>query len=53
MNLVVDTNIVFSAILNTNSRIANLLTMPDSGLILHAPTYCLNWLSIGKSLKRH
>ncbi|MEQ8535541.1 MAG: putative toxin-antitoxin system toxin component, PIN family [Imperialibacter sp.] len=44
MNLVVDTNIVFSAILNTNSRIANLLTMPDSGLILYAPTYLLSEL---------
>lgn len=44
MNLVVDTNIVFSAILNTNSRIAGILTKPDSSLILHAPTYLLTEL---------
>lgn len=33
MKIVVDTNIVFSAVLNTNSRIANILL--QSGMFLH------------------
>ncbi len=36
MRVVVDTNIVFSAVLNTNSKIAKIILKPHSGLIFCA-----------------
>lgn len=36
MRLVVDTNIAFSAILNTNSKIAKIILKPKSGLNLYS-----------------
>lgn len=44
MNIVVDTNIVFSAMWNTNGNIANILLRRTS-LNLYAPTYLLLELS--------
>lgn len=40
MKLVVDTNIVFSALLNTNSRIAEILTR-ESNVVFYSPTFLL------------
>jgi predicted nucleic acid-binding protein len=41
MKLVVDTNIAFSAILNTNSRIANVLLQPQTKLIFYSTSQLL------------
>ena len=41
MNFVVDTNIVFSAVLNTNSRIAGILTEYHDVVNFYSPTFLL------------
>ncbi len=41
MNLIVDTNIVFSAMWNTHSRIAHILTNQDFNLNFFSPSYLL------------
>ncbi len=41
MNFVVDTNIVFSAVLNTNSRIAGILTEYQGVVNFYSPTFLL------------
>ena len=41
MNIVVDTNIVFSALLNTNSILASILMDISSPLVFHSPNYLL------------
>ncbi len=41
MKLVVDTNIEFSAILNTNSRIANVLLQPQTKVIFYSTSQLL------------
>lgn len=45
MNIVVDTNIVFSAMLNTNSLIASILTDHSNNLNFQSPGYLLVELS--------
>ncbi len=45
MNFVVDTNIVFSAILNTNSHIASLLTEHANKSSYFSPTFLLTELA--------
>ncbi len=45
MNLIVDTNIIFSAILNTNSRIANILTRYSEEIDFYSPTFLLSELA--------
>jgi predicted nucleic acid-binding protein len=40
MRIVIDTNIVYSALLNTNSKIAKIILLPKSGLNFYA-TDCL------------
>lgn len=49
MKFVVDTNIVFSAILNTNSRIASLLIESKDQFQCYAPVYLLSELDVHRS----
>jgi predicted nucleic acid-binding protein len=49
MRIVVDTNIVFSAVLNTNSKIAKIILKPNSGLNLYATDTLRNELFEHKS----
>ncbi len=49
MNLVVDTNIVFSAILNTNSLIASILTEYSELLTFYSPAFLLSELDHHRS----
>ena len=39
MKIIVDTNIVFSAVLNTNSKIADILFNSDGKLLFYSPTF--------------
>ncbi|MBE9460647.1 PIN domain-containing protein [Dyadobacter subterraneus] len=45
MRIVVDTNIAFSAILNTNSRIAQILLLPKSRLNFYSTEQLLTEIS--------
>lgn len=47
MRIVVDTNIVFSAVLNTNSQIANIL------LLSNAPLFFYSTAKLSSELDKH
>ncbi|MBD3750124.1 MAG: hypothetical protein IE931_11580 [Sphingobacteriales bacterium] len=49
MRIVVDTNIVFSAILNTNSQIAKILLQPRSKLNFYATQHLLSEINEHKA----
>jgi putative PIN family toxin of toxin-antitoxin system len=44
MKIVIDTNIIFSALLNTNSKIGDYLLDPNSKLEFYSPEYVLDEL---------